>query len=140
MCGKRSMLYCAAGVVPVIGACKALTHLCLDRCTGPFGDELGAAFAGRQALLPLQELHLLGGASALSDPGLLACLTGWVCCTYSSCGSHAAHDSIACESWKTVIPEEYCSHWLCKKECEHPRARPGNGGSTACFVGRGCTA
>lgn len=62
-----------------------LTHLHLIRCTGPFGDELGVAFASREAVLPLQELHLQGGASALSDPGLAQCLSGWVRYTSTCC-------------------------------------------------------
>ena len=78
----------------MVGACKMLTHLSLLRCTGPLGDELGMAFAGRDAVLPLRELHIQGGASALTDSGLLLCIFGWVnmLCLFPSCSGYAAQD------------------------------------------------
>ncbi len=59
----------------VIRACRSLTRLHLLRCGGPFGDELGAAFAARRPLLPLAELHVCSGAPSLSDAGLQQCLS-----------------------------------------------------------------
>ena len=65
----------------MVRACRSLTALHLLRCGGLFGHELGEAFASRRPLLPLAELHLCEGASALTDAGLAQCLSrqGWSC-------------------------------------------------------------
>ncbi len=59
----------------MVRACRSLTVLQLLRCSGPFGDDLGAAFASRRPLLLLKELRIVGGAQHLTDQGLAACLS-----------------------------------------------------------------
>ena len=66
---------CRAGVCKVVRACRSLTVLQLMRCSGPFGDELGAAFLSRRPLLLLKELRIVGGAQLLTDQGLAKCIS-----------------------------------------------------------------
>ncbi|KAK9916011.1 hypothetical protein WJX75_007231 [Coccomyxa subellipsoidea] len=63
------------GVCKVVRACRSLTVLQLMRCSGPFGDELGAAFLSRRPLLLLKELRIVGGAQLLTDQGLAKCIS-----------------------------------------------------------------
>lgn len=69
----------------MIRACKSLNRLHLLRCGGPFGDELGAAFAARRPLLPLAELHVCSGAPSLTDAGLEQCLSRFAASALLEC-------------------------------------------------------
>ena len=101
----------AAGVAAVILAGKMLTHLLLLRCTGPFGDELGTAFAGRHGVLPLQELHLQGSTSTLTDTGLQLCLSGSVSRPSSVAGCSNTHGPYCMVCSKTADRSREACRW-----------------------------
>ncbi|CAL8469945.1 g9487 [Coccomyxa elongata] len=71
----RFVMVSETGVCMVVRTCRSLIALRLLRCSGPFGDGLGAAFRSRRPLLLLWELRIVDGAHELTDRGLAGCLS-----------------------------------------------------------------